>query len=252
MKIKAVFGGMVVAGMSLFSTATAADLFNGRKPVEFTRNSALAVGTTIAGYPIFKGDGSWKVQDVRANESNGLNGANASSLGQVALEQIEPDGHWFASQSVMVSTQPSGGSTYAMGSPCGGSHLFTSNRASGLDDNCLTIDVRNFQAGSRWLTYFDVRVVQTRSGARRYLMGLQLNAELLGFRETTPSDWNAPDALRSSPSRTAFVERLKPWALSLQVATDKVLDYAKPQNVFDSIPSYRTLMLVPADLADGN
>lgn len=83
-------------------------------------------------------------------------------------------------------------------------------------------------------------------------MRLELNAELLDFRETAPADWNEPGTLLSSPSRAVFVEEPKQWALLLQRATDRVLDYSKPQNAFDNIPCYRTLMLVPENLADGS
>ena len=161
MRLKMVLGGILVAGTCLLSTATAADYFNGSKPVDFIRNAPLEAGTTIADYPIFNGDGSWTIRDINANESKGLNSANSSRLGRVALEHIEPHGNWFASQVLTVSTQASGGNTYVTGSTCSGPHLFISNRGSGLDDNSLNIDARNFQSGSRWLTYFYLNIVQT-------------------------------------------------------------------------------------------
>jgi hypothetical protein len=176
---------------------------------------------------------------------------NGSRLGFVRLDQSEPTGEWFATQFITVSTRPAGGETYANGSPCGGTHIVAINRASGKDDNCLTIDAKNFQSGSRAVTYFDVAVTQTRTGARRYIVKLALNAELLGFRETAPGDWNSAEALQASPSRSAFMDKFKKWAGQLQLATDHILDYSKPQNVLESVPSYRTLVPVPADLADG-
>ncbi len=247
----------VVCAFALFLFATcssSADLFNGDKPMEFTKGSLLAPGTTVAGYPVFNANGEWRLQNVTASTASttGQTTSQGSGLGFISLSQNEANGDWFANLLLLVSTAPSGGNVYATGAPCGGFHMVAVNKGEGKDDNCLTIDAANFQSGSRFITYFNVVVTQTRSGGRRYVMTLQLNAEMLGFRETAPSDWNNADSLQLSPSRVAFVSNIKKWAELLQNGTENALVYSKPQNIFDGIPSYRTLLPVPSDLADGS
>lgn len=223
--------------------------------MDFTKGSILAPGTTIAGYPIFKGDGEWRIFEVNSSTANQTGNSasftgSPSRLGWITLSQVESNGDWFANMQVLVSTQLAGGNVYVAGSPCGGTHMVTVSKGSGYDDNCLTIDANNFMSASRSITYFDLMITQTRSGGRRYLMKLQLNAEMLGFRETTLTDWNNAETLQLSPSRTAFVSKLKKWAELLQNASGSILNYSKPQTVFDDIPSYRTLLPVPDDLKD--
>lgn len=236
------------------TSSNSADLFKDDKPVDFVKDSILAPGTTVAGYPIFKGDGEWRLQNVTSFTANttGSTMTSGSGLGWISLNQKESNGEWFANLLLLVSTLPAGGDVYSTGTPCGGSHMVTVNKGGGRDDNCLTIDAANFQSGSRFVTYFNVAVTQTRSGGRRYIMTLQLNAELLGFRETAPADWNNADLLQLSPSRTAFALKIKDWASLLQNGSEHILDFSKPQNGFDGIPSYRTLLPVPSDLADGS
>lgn len=236
---KMIFGVLLfVAGTSM---SMAADLFSEGKPLPFTRGYPFDAGTTIGGYPIFKGDGRWVLGNVWDKAIPAANSTNESKLGFVRLDQVEPSGQWIAVQFVGVATQSSPRAAYVNGSPCGGTHMVAVNRASGWDDNCLAIDAKKEEGESNAATFFDVVITQTRSGDRRYLMRLRLNAEWLGFHDTKPEDWNYASVLQASPDRAAFVEKLKKWASQLQIASENAIDYSKPQNVFDGIPSFRTL-----------
>lgn len=248
---------IIVYAVALIVIATgshAADLFKDGKPAEYVKDSVLIPGSTVGGYPIFKGDGEWRLRDISSSSITPTGGSIADAVGQgfASFSQNEPDGNWFASMFLSVSTKPSGGNIYSTGSPCGGIHIVAVNKVGGRDDNCLTIDAANFQSGPKFVTYFNVVLTQSRSGGRRYIMALNLNAELLGFRETAPAEWNDAYALKSSPSRTAFILKIKKWAELLQSGTESILDYSNPQNVFDGVPSYRTLLTVPSDLSDGS
>lgn len=221
--------------------ALAKDLFEDGKPINFTRGYPFEVGTTVGGYPIYKGDGRWVLWEVTDRTVSAANATSQTRLGQVRLDQVEANGEWVATQFVIATTKPLERGSYVLGEPCGGAHMLAVNRARGRDDNCLTIDAKSYPYRGNPTTLFDVLITQTRSGDRRYLMELQINADVLGFRDTAPANWNATEALQASPDRKALVERLKKWASQLQIATETILDYSKPQNVFDGIPSFRSL-----------
>lgn len=236
----------------LGTTVYSSDLFTDGKPADYVKDSALDPNSTAGGYAIYKGDGGWKVGSVTSTLSGTLGNAEASNLGTVSIYQSEPNGDWFASLRFTVALSNISGNTYILGSPCSGTHIVAINKSEGRNDNCLTIDAVSFQSGTKNTTLFEVLITQTRTGGRRYVSALRLNAELLGFRETAPNDWNLEDTLRASPSRKVFIEKLKQWAALLQDASDKALDFSKPQNAFENVPSYRTLLSVPSDLADGS
>jgi hypothetical protein len=63
----------------------------------------------------------------------------------------------------------------------------------------------------------------------------------LGVRGTYLADWQA-DAIQASAEKKAFVERLKKWAVSLQDASSRAVEFSKPADAFAAVPSYRTLV----------
>lgn len=245
-KIAVIFSMLCVAHHSAFP----AELFKDRAPVEFAKDSFLESGSTTGGYPIYEGDGTWRLSSVTSSMTGALGGATEVPRGDVKLLQIEPNGDWFASQFLSTNLAQVGTNQYATGSPCSGEHLVAVSKPGGQDDNCMTIDANSFQSRSRTITFFTVRVTQTRSGGRKYLMSLLLNADLLGFRETTPGDWTREN-VQHAPSRKAFVEKLEKWAGLLQEGSARAIAYDKPKNAFDNVPSFRTLQSASSDRAVG-
>lgn len=232
----------------LLMNASAGELFPDRRPVEIPKGTPLVSGSTIGGYPIYQGDGGWRLLDMNLRMTNAGADVTAVPLGIVGMDHIEPDGRWFASQQVIANLATTGTNQYTVGSPCSGPHLITLNKVLRYGDNCVTVDVEKFQSRSEWITYFSLVSTQTRGAGRRFYVYLQLNAELLGFPGTTPSDWTV-EAVENVPSRKAFVERLQRWAAAIQDASARAAEIGKPQSAFDSVPSFRSLVVVPADPA---
>lgn len=247
--IRKIAVALIFATQSL--TAISDDLFQDREPVNLAKGAAFVNGTTIGGYPIFTGGEKWRLINAISRDSNTLRDATSVTFGTVVLEQREANGDWFGNLALATDIAGTGGGKFMAGNPCAGNHMVTVNKGKGYEDNCLTIDANYSQAGTRMVTYFETNITQTRIGGRVYAMKLQLSAELLGFRETSVTDWNNLDLLESSPSRKAFIQKFQTWAELLQNATDKAVDYSKPSTAFDNIPSYRTLLPTPNDLADG-
>ena len=240
----------VFALLACAFSAHAADYFKDGKPVTFTKGSVVELGTTMGGYPIYKGDGGWRLDGLESSMGGAFNEAVAINRGFADFVQFEPTGDWFASMWTTVNLNSGNPIQYFTGNPCAGNYIVAFNLANVKDDNCLTIEAKSGQLGSRSITYLQLKITQAKSSGRWYRLNLSLSAELLGFRETLPSDWN-DGAYKAAPNRAEFIARLTTYGRLLQDATAKALDFSKPGDVFDSIPSYRTLLPVPTDLADG-
>jgi hypothetical protein len=241
----------VVASLLCASSAFGAtDFFVDGKPVDYTPGSFLDPTITVGGYPVFSAGEPWKIFKVTSSSSGALGDAASINMGSIVLTQGEPDGSAFATMFFTTNLSNSGTNQYWTGSPCGGTHLVAVNKGSGKDDNCMTIDASSYQSGEKFITYFSIRSTHGASGGRRIVLELRLNADMLGFRNTAPSNWTV-ETVSSNPVKKSFVEKMQKWAEMLQAATQLALSYSKPKDVYAGIPSYRKLLEVPVDLADG-
>lgn len=237
-----------IALLSCSITAGASDLFSDHKPAEYAPGTPLDPEATIGGYPIYRGV-DWMLVKVSASESGALGGADAVHLGTVVLAQGEPDGNEFGMMFITANLNAVAKNQYLTGSPCTGAHLVAVDKGGGIDDNCMTIDVESYSPDGKSITYFKVLSNHSASNGRMLVVGILLNAEMLGFLSSSPADWSK-EIVNNSPAKKVFITRLRNWAELIQDASQQALGYAKPKGVYDSIPSYKTLLDVPADLAD--
>ncbi len=228
----------------------AAELFPDGQPDAYQQQSPLENPSTVGGYAIYPGQGDWRIASLALQKTGALGTAEALSLGTVALEQFGPGGEWLAGMWLAANLVNVSTNQYMTGSPCSGGHLIAVNKGRGRDDNCLTVDPDRAQIGGRTVPLMLVRISQAKSAGRLYKVALALNMELLGFPDARPEDWTA-QAVQTSPQRKAVVEQLQQWAEALQDGSARAIDFSKPQDAFAKVPSYLTLMQVPANLADG-
>jgi hypothetical protein len=218
------------------------ELFPDGKLRPIVLGDPIPAGDTIGGYPIFQGDGKWKF--ARSGEAVSSLGTKTAAIRMTQFES----GELFASQTVEVALG-TGTGAYWNGSPCAPGHLVMRNKARGQEDHCLTIDPASHTVGKTPETVLAIKLTNTGSASRLYSITLLLNPDLLGFRSTGVADWS-PEALKAQPHKQAFMDKLTVWAEGLLDASIKAMDYAKPQDVFAQIPSFRSLMPVPAAYAD--
>lgn len=233
--------GTLLAFALVASSGFAADLFKDGKPLSLEKGSEIAASTTINGYSMYQDAGTWKLLSMSSNMTDTQGDAESIKHGQVSMLQVEPSGAVTGVMTVLVNLSSTGQNQYMSGSPCAGSHLVSLNKGAGLYDNCLTINAKSFQPSQSESTYFEIHITQSRSGGRIYILNLRLMANALGQRGTYAADWQA-DAIKASPEKTAFVERLKNWAASLQDASNRAVEFSKPADAFAAVPSYRTLV----------
>lgn len=246
--MKAVTFSIVVGLFAL--TANADDLFVDQKPAHFVQYAHLDPSSTIGGYPIYQGDGDWRVIDVVPSQTNTISGdAESIKMGIAGFIQPALQGGNLASMWVRANLTTTGMNQYMTGSPCGGTHLVTVNHISGRDDNCMTIDVGTPSATDLHVSHFWIRITQNRSAGRSYHMDLRLNASALGFANTVPADWST-DALGAVPSRKMFIDNLQQWAGLLQNGAIRALDFSKPADAFSKVPPLRSLLPTPQAIAN--
>jgi hypothetical protein len=188
---------------------------------------------------------------VSTDQSGIINGADAVQFGTVVLTQNEPDGSPFGVMFITANINETAKNQFYLGEPCGGVHLVAVNKGGGVNDNCLTIDVQSYQSNNKTITYFDTRLTDSDSGGRRLRIEIRLNADMLGFRDTLPINWSK-ELVDSTPTKKVLITKLRKWAELIQDASHRAVDYSRPKNVYDSIPSYKTLVNVTDDIADEN
>lgn len=224
--------------------ASAVEFFQDGKPVPFEKGALVERGSTAGGYIVYTGGDEWRVLSVTTKVAGAINNADEINRGTVVLEHMDSNSQKQAEMSLTTNLSFASVEQYVTGSPCSGTHIVMVNKGRGREDNCLTIDARNIQARPRDLTVFDIRIVNFKSGGRAYVMMLHILADALKFQDTTASDWTTA-SLDTSPERKALIGRMRTWAESLQDAANKASDFSKPQDVFDNIPSYKSLATNP-------
>jgi len=230
--------------------AFASDIFNENTVGNYKRGDFVNGMVTAGKHPIYSGENQWKIESMTTSEGGASGSATPITSGTVIFNHFEPNGDWFASMKVNVNLNSGSTNQYFTGNPCSGIHLFVVNKGQGKNDNCLTADVGSFTQGNKSTTYFDVNIFESKSGGRLYVLVIRLNAELLGFRETSVADWSRLP-LEDSQYRSKFVARLQVWAEKLQDASNKALDYTPPLDAFNGIESWRSLLPVPTDIELG-
>lgn len=244
------FGLFSILLCGLLHSVSAVELLKDGKAVAIEKGATVALHSTLAGYPIYGGDGGWKFLRSSAGESSAIGDAQAVGMVSLHLEQVEPDGNWFAAMFTRVNSNFAGHNQYWTGSPCKGEFTYVVDKGVRTDDNCQTLKAVSFKSGTSDKVYLSLLFTHTASAGRRILMELRLNPELLGFRQTTTSSWSA-ESVAESPAKKKFIERLKQFGAKLQSANQAALSYDKPKDAYAGVPSYRTLLDVPEDLADG-
>lgn len=245
------FGLFAILLCGLVQSATALELLKDGKAIELEIGATVAPQSTLAGYPMYGGDGSWKLLRSSVGESGTLGNAQPVKIVGLDLKQVEPDGTWFAVFMVRVNASSAGTTQYTTGSPCKGEFTYVVDNGVRTDDNCQTLKAVNYKSGANDKVYLSLMFTHTASAGRRILMELRLNPELLGFRQTNTGSWSA-ESVAQNPAKQKFIERLKQFGTKLQSANQAAISFDKPEDAYSGVPSYRTLLDVPEDLADGS
>lgn len=238
--------------------ANAAELFPSSSPRQFSIADKLESDSTIGGYPIWQGEGKWRIFDLSVVDSSGR--ADPIPLGTARLFQTEGN-KWVASMDVKANLRPGNG--YWSGDPCKRNDmLFKIQMDGGKQDNCVTINhITHYmgnpsgkaaelyamlkQQGIEYPpTVLAVQLTRNATSMQTLTYTLWINPELLGFaRDSEPewgrNTWNKTFSY-SDPAKKQLVDALATWATKFGKQMDDGI--ARKQDAFTSIPSWRTVL----------
>lgn len=232
--------------------AFAADLFSGQQPRPFKLAEPLEADATIGGYPVWKGDGQWRIIDiVRRDSSN-----NRVAIGDVALFQTKNK----KLVSVMtVSASLGGDSVRWLGEPCKRDDmLFKADLGRSIwEDNCVTLNhhtnyVNNPSGKSAELyAQFKEQGIETpptvlvltftRNGTNGNFVNisLRINPEAFGLAREPEINWGRNPWNKTmsfnDPAKKRFIDALSAWGLNFAKQMDAAL--AQKPDAFSTIAS---------------
>jgi hypothetical protein len=256
-----------VLALCMAQAAYASDLFSNLQPRPFKLADALEADATIGGYPIWKGDGKWRLFDIVRRESTG-NAANVA-LGDIKVFQTSEKRLVAV---MIISANLSQNDIRWLGEPCKRDDmLYKANIGrSTWEDNCVTLNHITNHANNPVgkdaelyalfkeqgvdipSTVLQFQFTRNGSNGRFYHVRLSVNPEAYGFsKESEPSwgrnPWNKTMSF-NEPVKKQFIDALGAWGLGFAKQMDAALD--QKQDAFTSIPPLSSVLTLKPTVAE--
>jgi hypothetical protein len=251
---------VLAVGVSLFVAAQithGAELFPSGNPRNFEMAERLELDATLGGYPVWKGDGKWRIFDLSKSFSTGI--AIPMPIGTAGFFQTEGK-KWVANFEVRANLHS--GSGYWTAEPCKRDDmLFKLQLGGGFEESCVTINhiTRYFgnpsgKNGELYAMFKEqgvdipptvLKVDITRNSTRLRMLNysIWINPEFAGFeREAEPewgrNPWNKTMSFKD-PAKKQYIDALAAWATAFLKQMDDGLQ--QNQSAFANIPTWRTI-----------
>lgn len=216
-KIVACLLGIVV------STANAKELF---PESVFPKNSAVEVGDTLAGYPVYVDGQGWTYTGMRVTTSTG--GTVPIEMPTVfRAKRVNGVLTFGAATTVNVGQGLSGGWT---GDPCGGDTIFKINVVRGMLDRCAVMRFTELPINGVKTPLLQAEAIETNSEGRYYK---HIIFAALGNLGLSPSSF-----IKGTP----FEPQAMAWLQQFLNATIKAADFNKSSSHFAALPSFEQLI----------
>ena len=248
--------------LSLFfaNCLSANELFEGTTPKPFQIAQPLPKNSTIGGYPVWDGEGAWRM--VHASTYTSTGSLNSIKIGRINLIQTE-DKKLVSAMEVRGNVSGGGNNNWS-DEPCKRNDLlFKANLGRLFEDvNCVTISHMTGYYASPTGIYADIYALMNNQGVdipptvikvsfTRYASGgrwlttdIVINPEIAGFARDNEtwgrSSWHRSQAL-ADPAKKQYIEQLSRWAVSFAKQID--VAFEKQRGAFDAMPSWRTTTL---------
>jgi hypothetical protein len=240
-------------------TSSAADVFQRYEPRQFKLADRLELDATIGEYPIWNGEGKWRLYDIKRWDSTGV--APSVPMGSVKVFQTE-NKKLLATMTVSANLAQGRSSDWT-DEPCKRNDMLFKASLGGKfkNINCVTInhiaDYRKNSGGKDADLYalfvsegIDIaptviRITFTRysESLRRLEVVLTINPEVAGFARSSESwgrsPWHKSQAF-SDPAKKKFIDALSVWAVSFAKQMDDAFE--KKSDAYRAIPSWRSVM----------
>lgn len=237
----------VIAVSLLFLSvfANSAELFPMKQPRPFAMADKLENDATIGGYPIWAGEGKWRLYEMTRSDSS-----REDPMGTVKMFQTE-NKRLVAEMEVYANLE--GGSSYWTEEPCKRDDmLFKKQFGGGREDNCVTINhITKFMSnpGGKGIelyamfkeqgiefppTVLQVKLTRNGTNSKKLTYTIYLNPEIVGFASEVEANWSRSPWNKTmafnDPAKKQFIEGLTAWALNFAKQMDDGLK--KKQDAF--------------------
>lgn len=221
MKIKVAVVACLL-GIAL-STANAKELF---PESVFPKNSAVEIGDTLAGYPVYVDGPSWTYTGMRVTSATG--GTVPVELPTVfRAKRVNGVLTFGAATTVNVGQGPSGGWT---GDPCGGDTIFKINIVRSMLDRCAVMRFTEIPIAGVKTTVLQAEAIETSRDGRYYKHIIFAVMSNLGLSSNS--------FLKGTP----FEPKAMVWLQEFLNATIKAADFDKSASAFAAVPSFEELI----------
>lgn len=250
---------LAIAGMVVATASMGGELFTGwaNEPKNYQLAESLESDATLGGYPIWKGEGKWRVVELKKSYTTG----SSTAMGELTALQTE-NGKFVAFLAVYANLAQSNSSDWT-DEPCKrDDYLFKASLGGMFKDvNCISLNhiVRypgnpsGKQAELFAMTKTEgidtpptvLRFTWTRysSSSRRLQYTLTINPELAGFARDSEAEWGRnswhKSQVATDPAKKKFVDDLSVWGLAF--AKEMNPAFKKQSDAFNAISSWRTV-----------
>lgn len=237
-------------------TSFAADVFDRYEPRNYSLADRLEADATIGGYPIWNGEGKWRLIEIKRHDSTGV--AMSIPMGRVTLFQTE--NKQFVAAMDVIANLAQGTASDWTDEPCKREDLLFKSSLGGAftNVNCVTINhlanyMRNpggkiaeaiAEAKSQGVeippTVLLITATRYSSNNRWLQVKLVLNPEIDGFERASESwglnPWHKSRYFKD-PKKKAFIDNLGVWSVKFAKAMDQAFE--KKTDAFSSISTWR-------------
>jgi hypothetical protein len=191
----------------------------------FPKDSAVEVGDTLAGKPIYVDGPGWTYASLYVGRSTG-------GSGQIEMPTVwrvkRVNGVAFgAATTVTAGRSLSRGWT---GDPCGGDTIFKINVVRGMLDRCAVMRFTEIPIAGKKTTVLQAEAIETNDDGRYYRHTIFAVLDNLGLSSNS--------FLKGTP----FEPQAMAWLQQFLNATIKAADYNASASVFAAVPSFEELV----------
>ena len=193
----------------------------------FPKDSAVEVGDTLAGKPIYVDGPGWTYASLYVGRSTG--GSGPIEMPTVWRVKRVNGVFGFATSTTVTAggRGPSGGWS---GDPCGGDTIFKINVVRGMLDRCAVMRFTEIPIAGKKTTVLQAEAIETNRDGRYYNHTILAALDNLGL----PSN----SFLKGTP----FEPQAMAWLQQFLNATIKAADYNASASVFAAVPSFEELV----------
>lgn len=250
---------LAIAGLMFATFAISGELFTGwsSQPKEYQLADPLEVDSTMGGYPIWAGEGKWRVMELKKFVGSGA----TPDMGSLEVFQTE-SGKMVSFLAVRANVGSANASDWT-DEPCKrDDYLYKASLGGTFRDvNCISLNhIVGYPGnpGGKGAELFALlkkekietpptvlRMIWTRysSGGRRLQYSLTINPELAGFARDAEPEWGRnswhKSQVANDPAKKKFVDDLSVWALAFAKQMDPA--FKKQVDAFNVIPSWRSV-----------